>query len=89
MPALADSPFEFPRRVDGAEVLTRYLLEKKGKFGTDPPEVKYRAFLAPSGGLLSVYRIAGLSAESIWRLAQEFVSHERSALARARRCGLL
>lgn len=82
MPGLADNPFEFPRSVDGAESLTRYLLEKKGKFGTDPPAVKYRAFLAPLGGLLSVYRIGGLDTESIWGLARELVSRERPALAR-------
>lgn len=80
---------EFTLRLAGSprsredEPLARYLTQER-LFRVDPPQVRYRAFMPPKDGKTSVYRIAGLKRETVWRIGDVFVAAptDRTILAR-------
>ena len=82
--------FEFPDPVDPTETVSRFLLEKGGRFAPEANEgrgrVKYRAFLwpnPPAPAEISVYRTGELDEEITWAIGRDHVgTTEKPVLAR-------
>jgi len=70
--------------VEESECITRYIFEKK-RYSKVNKRVKYKAFIPPPNGQMSIYRIDELEDATIWELAREYVEPQygKRALARA------
>ena len=67
------------------ERITRYILDRKGKFSRESVTVSYKAFLPAPDGDTSVFRTSAMSDEDVWLVGRDFVAgpQDRTVYARA------
>lgn len=70
--------------IDDAERITRYLLNRKGRFSPNANRVKYAAFLPAPNGETSVYRTSNVTEHDIWDIGAQYVAKPQSATIKAR-----
>ncbi len=75
----------FPsNNIDPTERISRYILNRKGKFSRENQRVKYSAFLPPPNLEMSVYRIDDLGEHDIWEIGTKYVAEPQGKHVYAR-----
>lgn len=71
-------------KVESSERITRYLLNKSGRFSPESRRVKYAAFLPAKNGETSVYRTSSLDDSIVWNIGKQYVADPQSKEIKAR-----